>query len=113
MFVELDEVPEIGRGLGQRLVGAMLHGRFGRKIVPFLTGDLASLAADAGTGVDEFGDNGRAANAGRGGGTSGLCTKVENFSWHDAPPMPSPALQGSPCILARRSWDQRRCASRG
>src|SRR5215469_1212163 len=52
VFVELDEVPEVRRGFGQRLVGTDLNRCLRRKIVPFLTRNLASLAANTCAGVD-------------------------------------------------------------
>src|SRR2546422_2426755 len=65
VFVEFDQVPEVGRGAGQGLVSAHLHGGFRREVVPLLTGYLASLAADTCAGVDQLADYGSFANTGR------------------------------------------------
>ncbi len=56
VLIELDEVPEIPVGLRHGLVGVVEGGGLERHVVPFDTGDLASLAADASSGVDELAD---------------------------------------------------------
>src|SRR5262249_10775236 len=57
LLLEADEVPVVGVQGGQRLVRARLLGGDHRQVVPLLTGHLAGLAADAGGGVDQLGDD--------------------------------------------------------
>ncbi len=66
VLAEPDQVPDVRRHVGQRLVGPHLHGGFRRQIVPLLAGHLAGLAADARRGVDELGDRRHDADARRG-----------------------------------------------
>ena len=56
VLVEPDQVPEVRRHVGQRLIRARLARRLRRQIVPLLARHLARLAADAGRGVDQLGD---------------------------------------------------------
>ena len=56
LLVELDQVPEIPLRGGHRLVSVVKSRLRERKIVPFLAGDLAGFAADAGGGVHQFAD---------------------------------------------------------
>src|SRR5215470_3090505 len=69
VLVEANQVPEVRGQIGLCLICAELDlRRFNRlidpqQIVPFLTGDLARLAPDAGRGIDELGDPRRIAHA--------------------------------------------------
>ena len=54
VLAEADQVPEVRRHVGHRLVRAHLHRGFWRQIVPLLAGHLAGLAADARRSVDEL-----------------------------------------------------------
>ena len=56
LLVELDQVPEIPLRGGHRLVSVVKSRLRERKVVPFLAGNLAGLAADAGGSVHQFAD---------------------------------------------------------
>src|SRR5438309_3106066 len=56
VFVEEDEVPVIPARFRHRLVGVVENGFAEGKVVPLHAGDFASLAADAGRGVNELAD---------------------------------------------------------
>ena len=81
---ELDQVPEVRRHVGQRLVRPHLHRGFRRQIVPLLTGDLAGLAADARRRVDELRDRRHRTDSGCGGRRGGDAKQFEGGCWHCA-----------------------------